>query len=328
MNPLKITGCSSTASLTDLGQLHEQAEPVIALLKEVGGGMLGAATLWTLTLGAAGLLLSFVVFFVLRRLRAFRWEWRHAKWFRGLTMVVFAVCLPVCFGFIGFFEGILRASKTVLIENEKVTEQYALIGRVGGDLVGLTNLVAAQMLELEEDVPLDEDALKTGLNELRDGTCEIHVQLFLERLQRVGDRVVRETIPEIRSQAREKYPLLAEGTGERLLDWFLDRFGEALVRRAVNDKLDQLGIKGPLDGFLQELPTLAARSGDPATVAHPEIAAYLVEETLVAGSLTMIKSFVRGQQAGALVFLCFVIVVPVAFFQTAHLLWTRRRKGE
>ena len=74
---------------------------------------------------------------------------------------------------------------------------------------------------------------------------------------------------------------------------------------------------------MEDLPRAAAAIGSPDAITHAEISAFLVEQTLVAGTLVTVKSFVRGQQIGLLIFLAIIVLGTVACFQAARWLSTR-----
>ncbi len=150
---------------------------------------------------------------------------------------------------------------------------------------------------------------------------------FRGRLSEMSSDLVRETLPQLKEDALDTYPVLRSRMGEALLDWFLNRYGEELIGWATGGQGDDSGGDSPVADFLEGLPEAAARTGNPDTLSHEELSGYAVERTVVSGILYGVKVMIRGNQIPLLLLWIPLPVLPILFFRFAHFLHSRSRRN-
>lgn len=315
---LILSGCGGTPGGAGIGSRILQE-----LAKSHGTQFLIETVKWTVLGALGGLLLAVVLFLVLRKLGAFRWEWRHAKWFRWLTLAWLLIATPFCTGTVGFFEGMWRGSRIVLHESHLGVDVFPKIGDAASLCLAYLHLLVPR---------LDSDANgragefpKTELEAFQAGAWELDVPEFQRRLDRITAETMAKATTKLKNAALEEYPSLRGGVGETVINWFVDKLGGTLVKEGV-EQVDRFGVQKRFAAVLDALPAEAARAGAPSTIAHKELSAYLVKQALVPCIELPIRSVVRSQQSGAWLMLAVVVVIPILCFQVAE--FVRRRMGK
>lgn len=305
--------------------------PLLGLLKQSGGTLLWETLKWSLGLGFLSLVLTLLFYFACKRFGAFDWHHGSAPWIRRAFLALMLLVIPPAAGTLGFFEGVLSASRRILREGELAGRYYPALGGIGADFLGGLYFVAPDGEAQANEAGWRETvaARWTEVKAYRAGAAEIEVASFERRLRGVSTDVVAEVLAKVKQEAQERFGILGDGKGRLLLDWLLDGAGKELVTREVNEEVREeaaeRGWSGPwsaLSGRLfRDLPALAAREGRSDQLSHRELSAYLVEETLAAGTLASIKVFVRSHEAVTLPFPLAAMLLPVVFFALARWLW-------
>ncbi len=320
-------GCSWD-SLTD--------HPILGLLKQSGGTLLWETTKWSLGLGFAGFLLTLFFYFVAKKLGGFNWHHGSghlglAKWLRRAFLLLMLLVVPLCTGALGFFEGVLSASRKILREGDLATRYYPALGGIGADFLGGLYFVTPDGEDATDESGWKEAvaARWAEVKAYRAGELEIEAASFERRLRSVSSDVVAEVLAKVKAEAQERFSFLGEGKGRFLLDWLLDGAGKELVSQQVDQEVREEaaehGWSGPLSlvsgKLFRDLPALAAREGKADQLSHRELSSYLVEQTVAATALASVKAFTRTNQAAVLPFPPAVMMLPLLFFLLLRWMW-------
>ena len=288
-------------------------EGSLGWLWSLGGSLVLSSLLWTSLFAGLGLTACLPCCWIVRR---FGWPKARglvAQLARMSALAVVVFVLPFTFAYIGFFEGVLRGATHQLKEGDVVDEIYPLIGGVGADFVGTAYLVGERRLSGGLEFP-DSTALTSAF---RNGDVEIESARVPEVLAHLEGEVVDDVAREVKRKARETLPILREGAGKGMLDWFVDHCSQALRSFATGGDPQEEGLGSAVKlfrRFVERLPEAAGREGDPNFLSHDELSSFIVESTLAEGLLkVLVRPFCRGQQilALGLVFVFFVFPAVV-----------------
>lgn len=284
----------------------------------LGGSLTLGGLKWAVLCGFLGLLIAGPVYWILKRSGALHAEWKVAKLFRFLALVGLLIVFPIAFGYGGFFEGVLRATEHELTEGRVAKEIYPAVGGVGADYIGA--------------VLLASESADSSLAAFQTGQKEIVASTIPETLARVESEYLDEFAEEAKKRARETLPVLREGTGAQILDWFVDHCGEGLAQATVGegDESDDGGsVVRLFRDFIRGLPKAALLEGAPETLSHTELSRFIVEATLAKGTIQIVvKPFCRGHQVGALLIILGAVLAPIFVLRIPPLFirWLERRK--
>jgi len=291
------------------------------ILKSHGKEFIWETTKWTVLGAVLGLIVALAAFFGLRALGAYRWEWKHARWMRVLTLVTMLALCTLFAGTIGFFHGVWRGTDVVLHKSQLATEVFPRIGEVAADVMAIVHLYGTDLTEPESVA--SNGFAKAEIEAFRAGAGELDVPEFLRRLDGITDKTMQQVIDEAKQRALGKFPQWKGRAGERILNWFLDMFGKALVKKTVQDQLGKRKWFKLLQAALDGLPAEAARAGSVNTIARNELSAYFVREALIPSIQLPIRAFVRSQQITVLVLALLTIAVPPMCFRVAEMVRSR-----
>jgi hypothetical protein len=311
-------GCrrvDSSLATEIIGELGNQANVLfVSALKWAALGMGG------------GLVLAVVAFWLLKRLGAYRWEWRYAGWFRALTCAAMVVICPILGGVAGVAEGVPRGSERVLRRGPLATDLLPAVGAACAD-VTLVVHVAARTVSAGERVGWRErlgskwQLPRRELERFRKGEEELNVTQFIEQLDRGAAHLSDFTTATLKEEIAARYAGLRGGTGEKLIGFIVPKVMDRLVRRELRDRTEHYGA----DQFLNVLKADAARQGDPQTISYEQLGATFVEHLVVPALLTPIRVTARETEASMLVIGLIVVLLPVAVFRVAERI---RRRGQ
>lgn len=312
-----LCGCGGWKKVGDIAVVGD-------IVKAQGKALLLETTKWTVFGAVGGLVLAIAAFWVLRRIGAYHWKWKHAKWLRGLTLALTLVLCPVLLGTAGFFQGVVRSTDYLLHESQFAREVLPKLGESGADCIAYFHLRIPPVTPADS-ASSDESADKE-LEAFRAGNWELNAAEFLGRVNRVTDKAVNETVSKLKQSALERYPAWKEGMGEKALTWFLDTFGESFLNKRVRQRMDRIGLEDRWRSLVDGLRPEAARAGDPNTISRKELSAYLVREGLIPVIEQPIRALARQQQAAMLILLCLVVIIPAGCFRLAELLRARNAR--
>ncbi len=304
---LVLPGCG-------IGQLRDN--PWVAKVLDYAPDFMWSMTKWTVGLGLLGLPVAVGCFLALRSLGAYRWQWKHAKYLRFVAFVLVLVSTVALFGLAGMHFGALAGLGGVL-ESEELKEDLRTVGGAGADLVG--GLYVAAPIAM--DGLLDKGArarmmaaVEKELETFRKGEWELDVAEFETRLEGVTESFLETVLPALKQVISEKYPSLAEGKDEKLLDWLLVTFGERLILTIAERRLEKAGLNDPIAMAWAGLDGLASKHGDPATVTHPELAAYLPNRFLHAAVVKPARAAILGNLFGfVVIWIAIMLAVSLSF---------------
>jgi hypothetical protein len=281
----------------------------------------GTVLLWGLWFAALGLLAAVGVFFALRALKGYRWGWRHATWFRVATLTLMLIALPPLFGIAGALEGAYTAVERALTETDTASDLYLIVGGVGADVIAAVYVLGPQLSEAAGS--LDAGAITLDeLDGFRSGQWEIRVPELAARLAGTSDDVLESIAARLRSEAEGRFPALNRGLGSWVLTTSLDRIILPALKDAAGRQSRRVGIPTVSGVLLDGLADAARRDGPPETIGRRELSNHLVCHWLVGPLLLRpLKAFVRVKQLIVWAVVGLVILLPVVFFQVAHLIW-------
>lgn len=289
--------------------------------QELWNTRLDVLLLQALVWGAAGAVLGLVLAVagtaLLRRLGAWTWGWRHARWLRGSGYILVALGCAAAGGAAGGLQGVSRGAEVVLRESQLATRVFPVAGEAGADLL----LVLDEAARAGSVATLDSAALSAALEEFRAGRRELDVDGLAERVRGLSDAVVHEALASVTARV----PGLAD---HALLQTVVEASLAAIARKLLARELGKQAEALHLDAFyrevVDELPALAARAGDPRGASRAELAGHLVQRGLVPALLRPLRGFLRSQQLVAGLAWLGVLLVPPGLFALAEGIRLRR----
>lgn len=313
-----LSGCSGgSGSFFSLGTLKD-------LLLEQVAGLGWILVKWTLLGGMAGLAVAIGGYFLLKRLGAYDWQWRHARWFRWLTLAVMIPSCPVLGASVGFFQGVLRGAEYVLREGPLATRVFPVVGNAGAEILLCIHVVVRKLPDAASRLELPE-LPKEELESFRNGRLELNVTELRGSVESAAHRSTDQFLASLHDRILEQYPALKGGLGEKALNLMITEVGRRFLVQKAQTQLTRVGLGYGAEGFFRDLAALAARQGDPNTVSRQELAAFFVEKVVVGGALLQVRAHVRSQQFLLLGIGAAVILIPVLVFRVAEQVRRRYR---
>ncbi len=289
-------------------------------LTSLGGSIIFGGLKWAVAGALFGFILAVVGYWILLRSGAIAATGSVAKVVRFVVLMVQLVVVPVGFAYVGFFEGVLRASAYELSEGEFAEEYFPVVGGAGADLIG-TVLLSGDLSSAMSDAPPDE--IETLTAAFRSGEREIEASQIPVLISAIDGEYVGRISDDIKSKAQETFPILSEGRGKQILDWLMDNCSDALVRTAIEGGLERKGLGSVLDLFgdmIRRLPDAATRHEDPEKLSHRELSAFIVEVTIADGVVRfVVKPLCRAQQIGAMIPVLVLLALPVVLLRSPGL---------
>ncbi len=296
----------AAASLTGCGKSSE-----LGWLTNLGGSILFGGFKWAFACGILGLLIAIISCRVLRGSGAAA-ATQTVKLLRLASFLLLLLVLPISFAYVGFFEGLLRASAHELSEGEFAQQYFPMIGSAGADLVGTVLLMGDPTIASSPSNPGEKVVVTVAF---QSGEREIIASQIPALIAAIDGDFVRGISQDIKQRTQEKFPGLNTGKGKQVLDWFMDNCSDALVRVALQEQLESKGLGSVLDLFgemIRQLPGAAVREGNPETLSHQELSAFIVEATIAGGIVKfVIKPFCRVNQIGAVVPVLLAFLIPI-----------------
>jgi hypothetical protein len=223
--------------------------------------------------GLGGVVLAVTAFLTLRKTRALRWEWRHAKWFRLLTLVFWLVVCPILLAKAGMAEGILRGSERILQQSWLGRVGFPAIGSQCADLVFSVHLSAPRWAKGEWEVVLLEQESKQFVAD----QYLVDVPEFLQRLDMLTEKAVDKGCAQTKSQIMQQSPAWQGGVREGVLDLILYK----IVKPALLSKKQQALREYGVEPFFDQLTAEAARLGNQKKMSRSQLADFFVQRVIV-----------------------------------------------
>ncbi len=274
------------------------------LVRSQTGGVVVDLVKWTLLGALLGIAVAVVGCFVFSRMG---WYDLRVRFARGLRWTVFTLTVllsAVLFSMAGFWSGALSGSERVLSKSQLATEVFPKIADVIADGMAWIQVRAAQ----PENLGTNEMTLK--LDEFRAGKWELHAAHFQTQLDEFRNDSIVDAVNWLERNALERAPQLKGGFSEKLLHKFLHGLGRLLVEKKASSQLKSWGADRVYAAIRDKLAAEAARAGDPATISHPEISAFIVQQGIVPGIMKPIRTTARAQQLPLIGIALMVMVVP------------------
>lgn len=276
---------------------------------------------------ALGLIAAVGAFFALRALKGYQWGWRHATWFRLVTLILMLIILPPLFGIAGALQGAYAVADRVLTESRTANDLYAVVGAVGADIIAAVYVVSPQLSDAAGSLDLDAIALDE-LDGFRSGRWEIRVPELAARLAGTSDDVLESVAARVAAEARGRFPVLNRGLGDWVCTTSLDRVILPVLKGAANRKTNDAGIPAVSGPFLEGLADAARRHGPPETIGRRDLSSHLVCHWIVGPLLLQpLRVLIRGKQLIVWGIVGLVVLLPVVFFQVAHAIWRAVSRG-
>jgi len=223
-----------------------------------------------LLFGLLGIVLAVGVYFLIRWLGGYRWDWPAAKWFRIATLILMLILVPVLLATVGFYEGLNRGGEWVLTTGKLPAEVYPQVGHAGADIVTGVYLTLGQMSD--PGAPLSAVHVPyRDIQDFRSGLRKLDVQDLEHHLERVDRALLDRALTLTRERVKEQYASLQTGIGKVLLDWTVDGILRVSAEAAVRDQARRSRIRNPVIAFLDGMRQEAAASADPGKISHAEL---------------------------------------------------------
>lgn len=264
--------------------------------------------------------MALLLYWAVARGGGWRWEWKHATWFRVLSALWILVGFGLVGAWAGFCEGGLRGTERVVRDSQLRTEGLDRAGRLAAFAMAWLDSALANNAT-GRPMPPTEDQWKQ-LEAFERGETEIPLAAMVGRLDAVEEKVVLAAAAEGKERLRAKMAIIDNPWVGTSVDWTL-----ALVaRRTLRGKLGEGAGKAGIDAaeFFRMLPDAARASGDPAGLSHAELSTHIVEHTIIPGIMTPVRSAVRFQQVLAILIALGIAVPPLALFAIARAVARKR----
>ncbi len=246
--------------------------------------------------GFVGLILAFPLYWLLRRLRFFELDWRHARWIR--VLVVIALFLGTIFtaGSVGFLEGANSGIGTVVRDGQLGTEVLPLVGRLGAEALYELDCYRRD----DPEAPPYADSLSIGL---------------IAMIECVDVELIHPVMESVKVQLFRVDPELRGGLVEMLVDEVLSYAVHRIVVSQALKGFDLIGVKHQVQHCATSM--LAAAESAGGNLTGEEVALQFSQELLVPVLLKPVRAFTRSQQwTVSLTLLAAILGVQLLFFIT------------
>ena len=253
----------------------------VVMLSQEGATFLGALIGATLLGIVVGLAIGGLVYMLYRLLRLLSPP-THRAWRIG-TLTWLLISMALIFGFLGFHKGVVHGIRKLVTEGRIATE---VVPEVGGGISTFIFAVDEELetflaLETDEELKAYAEALSDREGLLENSTREtLNVTDFLSRKDQSTKLFFDTAVPVLADAAKARAPVLADGIGEKMFDWFVDKFGYNVLLGTINSNLKKKGLAGPVSGWVKGLPEAAAEVGGDDLISRDELSTYTVESVL------------------------------------------------
>lgn len=267
---------------------------------------------WTVLGFLSGAILAVGGYFLIRALGGYRWQWRHAVWFRRLTLVLLLSVCPLLLGQAGCAQGQLNGAEVVLRDSQVGKDLLPKAGEFGADL-----LIVIDWFTLTSELGVLIPALpEAELTQFRKGESKLDVVALIRRIDRLTEGASEKLVRLLKDEALKRNPQWKGATGEKVLDWLLPKLADRLLEKKRSKVVE--GLRP----FLQDLEAEAAIQLD-SKMSRAQVSAFLVDRVMVPTLLSPVRSIVRGVQKVALIVVGLVLLLPVVFFRSAEFMRAR-----
>jgi hypothetical protein len=276
----------------------------------------GLVILWTIVGAVSGLVVGVVASALTAKMGGFAHDWKHAIWFRIVSVLFIVLGFGALGGLIGLWQGALSGLDEALREGPFQTEVLLRAGRAGAS--GLTRI----------DVFLQEKAggsagAQAHWEAFQRGEREWNVVQLLARLDRAESQIVQEATKQAKTELRTRWDIPEHPWVESILDVVLAALVKKAVREKAGEALSDQGIDvAPL---FTGLPQLAQAQGDPETVTFDELSNHVVDGAVIPAIEGPSKAIVRSQQLMLALGFPIVGLIPVLGFWIGRVISRRRR---
>lgn len=292
------------------------------LIVEIAGLMVVEVVKWSTGAALVGVLIAFLSVLTSKLLGRTNWFAKTPRWLFVVLQITRVVLLLAVIGIvtlIGALEGARRGADKVMTESDLADQLFPQIGNAGADLMATLHLQAPAYIENETDPAFDERAAE-NLEAFQKGKWELNIPEFKDRVSKAGDKMVADAIVAIKINAKKDYPMLRGGTGAKVLDWMMDKFGDAFVRNMGESQAKRHGVLKPSQALYNGLDALAQKSGVPDTVGHAELSSYVTDTIIIRPVLGVVQSMLRSHQM-------FLLFLSVAILLVATVGGSCRKKA-
>ncbi|MHB1457431.1 MAG: hypothetical protein ACYC0V_11010 [Armatimonadota bacterium] len=285
--------------------------------------------LWTLVGSISGSLFGLAVYFRIREWGGYRLEWRYTAWLRALTAILAAGSAFVCGGLIGFYDGAWRGVQQVAVQGDFGTRLMPTISGYGAQLIaGVYSLYL--VVEEGKSSRNTEHEIRKKMITFAHGEWEIDVYQMQERISNTPKYLIDAAIRDLLIESRIRDPAPESSATQKILLWFLQRVGEGILPAEVNqfsDAVQESSLVRYTRKILRDLPSEAAKTGNPQTIGYNHLSVYLARESMQPFFVKPIRGIARAHQVGVVIWLLFTLAVPVGAFRLAEYLRQRRARA-
>lgn len=275
--------------------------------------LLWASIKWA-TLGALlGLALAIVAIILFRRAGWYRSEWKHAGWIRWPLWISTVIFCPLLLGTAGFWKGAIHGSERVLLKSQMATDVFPKAGDVVADGVAAIQV----FLTDTNSATRSETNLTARVGAFRNGEWEVNAPAFVRQMDEISADAMAGFVAALEAKAVASHPRLQTGLGRTLLHQSLGGFGAALARKKLDSEMKRLGVADFYHALRDRLVVEARQHGDPDTINHRELSAFIVKEAIVPSLMKPIRTFAGGQAKLFVLLALLAAVLPPAGFRAA-----------
>lgn len=278
--------------------------------------VMGVLILWALIGVLFGAILSAIAAYLLSRMGAFRLAWRHGTWLK-IAAIVGMISACSLFGCVtGLIEGARRGVGIIVKESSFRSGVLLPLGAQCASGIAHMDCLLAQADQRRNaaDRLTLSQTQEAFLGRFSEGKDELNVTTFLMRMDRAGAALVQEVVEEVMARLRANN-LIKEGSlPDAILRRLLPGVIQSHIRQKAKNALDQAGLSRGVMQFFEKLPEAAARSGDPTTIRHDELAVYSVDHGVIPMIVYPARKIARGRQVDAVMLAMGALLLPVLLF--------------
>jgi len=264
---------------------------ILAAAGAATGQLVWKILLWTLFLGFLGAVLGGVLGWGVLAVSDFKRSRGGGAWVRGLLAAGLFLSILGIGVALGFLEGTVRGTESVLASSDLVRKAYGPIGEGASDLTAAlyTGMVAYQGPAGEFEVS------EAAVEGFRRGNWELNVVDLNLRLRRLGRAGVEKVVSEMRDFSLEIWP----DAPVVILDILFDTLVRGINPESVMLTAEIAGGSNETAirrGLGSRLMAAARESGDPETLTRGELSEQLTLQFLVRPTTKIMRPMVLSIQ--------------------------------
>ena len=250
---------------------------------------LAEAAKWAALGALLGIALAVFACIFFARLGWYDLNWRFARGLRWTIYSLTVLLSALFFGLVGFWHGAIKGGECLLTQSQLAAEVLPQLADAVADGMACVQIYNLSGLASSADLSLK-------LEEFRAGKWELNAPQFLEQFDALQPAAVADLGARLEASALEANPQLKGGVGEKKLHALLQGMGRAVAEKKISSELKKYDVDQLYSNLRKQLLREALKTGDPDTLSHAELSAFLLREGLAPGLLKPVRVFARSQQ--------------------------------